>query len=674
MSFEPKDQKSEIEDLIAQIDTFKSIDAVISDSKKAIDDHTNLQKEPTGSGVVDEAIFDELKYGKNGAPPAEENKSALRRLWDEEEDDNEEGEEPPVRMPIYDDMDQEDIEDFESEDERDEIYRDLKNTVSKMAVKSIAFFLLSLVAVIAFLIGLRGGVFGLTGESIWFHLILLAVDLACVFLSFGIFSQGLARLLRLRADTDTLLAMLFIALTAVRILSVMIPSLRSYPLYLEPMLAIGLYFNVLAKKKIASNIKKNFRILAASGHKLTATMQPDLEVKNELILETGEGGDVLFAHGTELVSKFIDHSYSDYECDHRFYRIHFLSVVLILAGTVAVWQLTGWREAVYFPAAALALSIPFFSRYYYASSIYKNGQKIRKNGGVLTSVASAKELEDSDLLMISEEDFLGENAVLLQGVKALGALQIDDLITYIAALYSCVGTPLKPLFLKMIDAKSVVLPGVLNPSYQKGYGYSCMINSREFAVGSAEYMRELKVEFPKQFSNMQLKPCHFPVYVAYNHEPAGIFIASFESNLQTKQAIEFAIDEQLSVGLVSNNYLFDETLLRSLYPMIDMSLFHFISYNTGEACRSYLEKKEKSPDLIASRTGLQGLAACLYGCSKLLTAIKINRIIRLLYMLLSIGLIFFIALAGYSDDTAMQILVFQWIWTAVVWLVCTFCK
>ena len=46
MSFEPKDQKSEIEDLIAQIDTFKSIDAVISDSKKAIDDHTNLQKEP----------------------------------------------------------------------------------------------------------------------------------------------------------------------------------------------------------------------------------------------------------------------------------------------------------------------------------------------------------------------------------------------------------------------------------------------------------------------------------------------------------------------------------------------------------------------------------------------------------------------------------------------------
>ena len=29
---------------------------------------------------------------------------------------------------------------------------------------------------------------------------------------------------------------------------------------------------------------------------------------------------------------------------------------------------------------------------------------------------------------------------------------------------------------------------------------------------------------------------------------------------------------------------------------------------------------------------------------------------------------------GYSEDTALQILIFQSIWTAVVYLVCTFCK
>ena len=411
MSFEPKDQKSEIEELIARINTFKSVDAVISDSKKAIDDHENLGKEPSNPGIVDEAIFDELKYGKDGPPPAAENKSALRRLWDEEEDENEEGDEPPLRSAIYDDADDEDIEDFESEDERDEIYRDLKNTVGKMAVKSVALFLVSVATVVLFIFGIHGGFLGISSDSIWFHLILLAADAVCCFLSFGIFVQGLVRLLRFQADTDTLLALLFVSLILVRVLSLLIPDLRAYPLYLEPMLAIGLYFNVIAKKKIASNIKKNFRISAASGNKLTATLQPDLEVKNELILETGEGGDVLFAHGTDLVSHFIDHSYSDYECDLKFYRIHFLSVILILAGTIAVWQLTGWKEALLFPAAAFALSIPFFSRYYYAASIYKNGQKIRKNGGVLTSVASAKELEDSDLLFGERlPDFASNNS------------------------------------------------------------------------------------------------------------------------------------------------------------------------------------------------------------------------------------------------------------------------
>ncbi len=677
MSFEPKDQKSDIEELIQRINELQAFDAALEGSKKILENHEKTDDniaESKGDSIVDEEIFDTLKKERREQYAPHE-KSAIRRLLDEEEDENDEEEEPDLQRfnRRENEADGGDIEDFESENERDEIYRDLKNIVGKMAVKTVAFSLVSLGSLALFVLGNNGERFGINTTSVWFHLCLLAVDVVCCVLSFGIFTQGLSRLLKFKADTDTLLALLFVSLSVYRIVCLIVLDLRETPMYLEPMLAISLYFNVLSKKKIASNIKKNFKLIATSGEKLTAGPQPNNEIKNDLILETGEGGETLFVHKTGLVSRYIDNSYSDFDCDRGLYRLLFFSVVLIVVGTVAVGQLTGWQASLMFPAVALALSVPFFSRYYYAASIYKNGQKIRKYGGILTSVESARSIEDSDLFVVNEEDFMGKDAMLLQGVKALDTLQIDVLITYIAALYNKVGTPLKPLFLKMIDQKSVDLPKVHFDEYHEGLGHSCMIESRLFLAGNMDLMKKHGVEFPSQFSRLSLKGCHFPVYVAYNNKPAGIFIASYEHSEKTENAVRFVSDAQLSVAFPSNNFLFNEKLLKQLYPEIDGS-FRFLSPKTTKAVAAFLAPVEKAPDRVASRKGFQGLAACRYGAAKLLAALKINQVIRILYTILSLALVFFIALAGYSDDTAIQILIFQSIWTTVVWFICAFCK
>ena len=97
-----------------------------------------------------------------------------------------------------------------------------------------------------------------------------------------------------------------------------------------------------------------------------------------------------------------------------------------------------------------------------------------------------------------------------------------------AALFNEVGTPLKPLFLKMIDPNSVSLPRIDDVDYHEGMGYSCLIHSKVFLVGNKELMEKFGVEFPMVLTELKLKDCRFPVYVAYQKQPAGIFIASFE--------------------------------------------------------------------------------------------------------------------------------------------------
>lgn len=666
-----KEPKSALDEIMEKINEIQQEAQLVESSKKLIENRDQELNEASSDFAIDEDLFDQIKEQKKVEESKE--KSAFRRFMDGEEDENDEDEALPKRSVLYDD-EPEDIQDFETEEDRDEIYRDLKNIVGKMAVKMFFLLLLSGVSLYLFAAGFWPALFGNNTDSVWFRLSFLAVDALCLVFSFGIFGEGLSHLLRARADTDTLLALMWVAVVAVRIVGMIKPDFLPYPLNLEPMLVLGLLFNVSAKKKIASNIKNNFKVVATSADKLTATVPPSCETNNELILETGEGGEIMYAHSTSLVSKYIDHSYGDFNWDHKLQRLWFLSVLMILICTIAVSQLAGWGAAVLFPAAALAISVPFFSRYYYASSIFKNGKKIRKNGGVLTSARSAKELEDADLLIVAEEDFLGKDAVLLQGVKAMGETQIDDLITNIAALFNNVGTPLKPLFMKMIDQNSVTLPRVDDIYYHEGMGYSCLIHSKMFLVGNQALMEHFNITFPKPLLEMQLKDGHFPVYVAYQKLPAGIFIASYERNADTETAIRLAEEERVSLGIVSNDFLFGEALLKKLYPSTHPELFHFISSKTGAECRQFLRKQEKSADLIASVSGTKGLMACLFGSSKLLSALKINGIIRILYMILALALIFFIALSGYSANTDLQILAFQLIWLIPICAICIFCK
>ncbi len=666
MNYEPKDQESIFDEIMAKIESIQQ-DHIIEESQKIIDGCEQ-------NGIVDEAIFDEIKNSPQDFKSLKP-KSPIRKILDEEEDENTAEEEQPISASAIYEEPLADIEDYESEDERDEIYRDLKNTVGKMAAKSIVLFLIAMISVYLFIAGFKPALFGNNVDSIWYQIVHLALDVVCFAFSLSIFNQGLLRLLRAKADTDTLLALLCISLIIVRIVNLVSPDLLPYSLNFEPMLTIGLYINVISKKKIAANIKRNFKHSAAGGDKLTLSMPISCETNNNLILETGEGGDVVYAHRTGLISRFIDHSYSDYEWDQGIQRFLFGALLFIVAGIIALIQLVGWGEAILFPAASLAVSLPFFARYFYANSIWKVGKKVRKRGGVLTSAKSADQLKDVELMIVSEEELLGEDAVLLQGVKAIGDMQIDRLITNLAALFSHEMTPFRSLFLKMIDSKSVVLPRVDDIYYHEGLGYTCLIDSKMFLVGNAEFMKNFNIEFPKSLMELKLNGCKYPVYVAYHKSPVGVFIVGYESNKNTMDGLLYAEENNLGIGVVSRDFNFGSALMKELYPMINVESFvHFITKKTGDECMGQLVPKAKSADLVSSRNGFKGLVASLLGAKKLLSALKTNLFIRILYTILSIALIFFIALSGYSANTALQILAFQGIWMVPVCAICIFCK
>ena len=291
---ESNNQRSAIEDMIEKMEEIQREVNTLDHSKMpSKDDYFSVdEQEASAANVIDSDLFDQIKGDKKFEMPTHENKSPLRRFLDEEDAENEAGDEYTVQSEVLD-TPVEDIEDFRNENERDEIYRDLKNTVGKMAVKSIFLFLISAVSIYMFIAGFNPVLFAGKVDGIFYDIILLIINVLCISISLGIFIQGLGQLLKGRCDTDTLLALLAISLFTVRLIEMIKPDFIPHSLILEPFLPIGLYFNVQAKKKIASNIKNNFKMISMNGDKLTVTVPPSCEANNDLILETGVGVDVM---------------------------------------------------------------------------------------------------------------------------------------------------------------------------------------------------------------------------------------------------------------------------------------------------------------------------------------------------------------------------------------------
>ena len=180
MSFENKDSNSILDEIMAKINEIQTETQVEEVSKPLIKEHDlGFNDEQNVPFPIDEAIFDLIKEERTIPEEPIKEKSVIRRLLDGEEDENEEHEELPIRT-ITDEEEREDIEDFESDADRDVIYRDLKNTVGKMAVKMIALFFIALGSIYLLIAGFHPALFAGYVDTPWYDAAFLTVDFVCI--------------------------------------------------------------------------------------------------------------------------------------------------------------------------------------------------------------------------------------------------------------------------------------------------------------------------------------------------------------------------------------------------------------------------------------------------------------------------------------------------------------
>lgn len=572
----------------------------------------------------------------------------------------------------------EEIDDFETPEEKEDILLDLKKMNSSASFK----FMLTLVLAIASGLFYAVASFGVSVPSLdltlgsrLFVILSLVVSTLATIVNINSIFKGFVSLFKFRCTPETLIALAFISNIFLNISYIFKGvSFSGNFISFDFIYILLLTFNILSKKIMAKNILKNFLIAASDGQKTVVDRPQMEEIANDIMLETGNGGDILYATKSKFVSDFIYNSFKDFDLCSKSSPFYMFLVIAVLAFSVTTYVLSkSGAHAFAYAAGAFCVITPLLYTFSFAVPIFINSRKARKFGGAIVGSESSYALEDAQTIIVDDSDVFN---VALNGIRLYGDFSIDDAITYLCSLYNVVGGPTKKLFMDMLGDNVVSLPRADDIYYHEKMGYSCLIHSKVFIVGNKELMNHFGVEVnDSEFDIIYQQKQKSVLFVAYDGQLIGVFLLSYSFSHGVSKAFSLFEADQMNLSVVERDANVTEDLLYSCFKVSDKSLFRIMNFRIARKCFGKFEIKNKTSSLLLSNTGLKGVAYAFHGCRAMLFAIKSSNVIKVISSIMALILITFLLLFSEpSVNLPTHILIYQLLWSLPILFVSLFSK
>lgn len=587
------------------------------------------------------------------------------------EEEDVEGEEIPVWEPT------EEIDDYENEEEKEDVAAELKRIKASASFRSVFTFILMCLSG-ALYAALSAG-FSVPGFDIGYDIfiyvpIMLAVSLTATVINAVSLWNGFINIFKLKCSSDSFLSLIFIFSSLLDICYICLKTPAKECIVFDFLYVAMLFFSINSKRIIAGNICRNFAVVSSDDAKMILDNRQNDELINDIIVDTGCSNDIAYAAKSSFVSDFIQRSFSDFDiCSkHSAPGIIFL-LFPIIAAAVNYFIIGSFTTSLKFAAGALCAVTPFLQGMNFAVSLSFNSKKTRKNGGVIVGAQSCGELNDIQTVVVDDSDVF---SVALNGIRFYGDSTADKIILYLNSLYRVTGGPLKTLFGGMLSDDIKTLPRIDDIYYHESMGYSSLIDSKVFVAGNKRLMEHFGIEIDDEdFEIVYRQKSKHVLFAAYDGKLAGVFLLSYSLKSGVKRAFEVCEKDQLCVVIAEHDENTNPETLFYHYNTSDKLLFKILNFGNAQRCVQKLRLMDKTPSLVASRSGICGLAYALHGCKSVKFAVSAGRVIKLISSVIAAGLVTFLAFfSGMSSLFPLQVLVYQLLWSLPVMFVSFFSK
>ena len=476
--------------------------------------------------------------------------------------------------------------------------------------------------------------------------VLLGLGVLC---SLDLLLIGLIRACHLKFGMDTLaaLASLFTLADGVQLLLVEEPPRLPYTL----VCLAGLFFLLHGAYHKRCALRQSCRTAASAAHPYRITLDPakwddrDTYAKWSGTQE-GFGSQIQADDGAQRVFR-------------RFCPLLALGdVVFALMSSVGDGhpeRLLGALSALFTATAAFG-GAPAYGR-----AFHKTALRLSASGAALAGWPGIAASRDGCCVLITDGDLFPPGYVELNGYKVLDAFPSERVVAYTATLIRDSGSGLTTLFHNQLRSMGGLMRNADNLQYHEGGGLSANIRGDQVLVGSASFMKLMKVKLPQGLN------VNSAVFCAIDRKLAGIFALNYTLPDTVFPALESLFLEKGEPVLATRDF--------NLIPAFLHQRFHLAADKMtfpGVERRRELSDPEQEHDGVLTallcREGLLPYAESITAAKRLRRAVRLGAALCCAASALGMALAAYLtSVEAYTSLSPLNLLIFMLTWLAPVW-------
>lgn len=413
----------------------------------------------------------------------------------------------------------------------------------------------------------------------------LIVVLLSMIVSLDTVKSGLAKLVKFRADTDSLAAFGGLASAAASIACIVSPAqVATGKIHIyAPIAILSMLINAFGKRLILKRAELNFDFASRERNKYAIFCVED-EIKAESFTR-GTIGDFPVLAAMKRTNFLKDFSKYTFSADSGDMLCRSLVPFIVIFSALASIAVTFIKLRT-FDGNMVAFGLSIFTLYISACScmamplianipLSRAAKKYSRNHGVMLGYQSVEDFYDTNSVMTDATRLFPAGTVQLCSIKLFSDTKIDEALLDAASLTSYADSVLKELFSDVIAGKKKILKKVENFVYEDGMGICGWIDNKRILLGNRELMHSHNIEgVPTKTKETEFtENVRDALYLSVSGNLAAMFIIEITASPAVKKSMQQlekhdmaviikTIDPFITINRISGLFDFSEELLK----------------------------------------------------------------------------------------------------------------
>ena len=316
-----------------------------------------------------------------------------------------------------------------------------------------------------------------------------------------------------------------------------------------------------------------------------------------------------------------------------------------------VWTLSALFTATAAFGGALVYSLPF----------HKTARRLSSNGAALAGWPGMAASRKGDCVLITDGDLFPPGYVELNGFKVMSDYPAERVVAYTATLIRDSGSGLDRLFHDQLRSMGGLMRRADSLVCHEGGGLSANIRGEQVLVGSAAFMKLMKVKLPQ---GLNVKSA---VFCAIDGRLAGIFALSYALPDTVFPSLSSLMAEKVEPVLATRDFNLIPAMLQQRFKLAADKM----AFPPVERRRELSDPDQDHSDILTAllcREGLLPFAEAITSAKRLRWATRLGAVLCCAGSLLGMLLCAYLTSVGaYTSLSPLNLLVFMLTWLAPVW-------